>query len=322
MRIDVFNGDADGLCALLQLRLAQPADSILVTGVKRDIELLAKVTAQAGDDVTVLDISLAKNRLALASILQQGAKVFYVDHHQAGEIPQHPQLKTMIDTQPNTCTSLLMDVHLNGQYRAWAVVGAFGDNLLDTAKLAANSLSLTTEQLNNLQQLGVCLNYNGYGSTLADLHFAPEALYRECLPYHSPLDFIANNQIIYQQLVAAYNEDMALALAVPAEYQSERVGVYILPDTAWARRVSGVLSNALANQSPDRAHAVLNYNALGGYQVSVRTPLTHKIGADTLCATFATGGGRKSAAGINQLPLAQLSTFINAFAQHYDFKKH
>jgi hypothetical protein len=32
---DVFNGDADGICALHQLRLADPLDSILVTGLNR-----------------------------------------------------------------------------------------------------------------------------------------------------------------------------------------------------------------------------------------------------------------------------------------------
>ena len=31
---DVFNGDADGICALHQLRLADPLDSTLVTGLK------------------------------------------------------------------------------------------------------------------------------------------------------------------------------------------------------------------------------------------------------------------------------------------------
>ena len=45
---DVFNGDADGLCALHQLRLAEPADSELVTGPKRDISLLKRVNAAAG----------------------------------------------------------------------------------------------------------------------------------------------------------------------------------------------------------------------------------------------------------------------------------
>ena len=51
--IDVFNGDADGLCALHQLRLAEPADSELVTGPKRDISLLKRVKAGAGDRITV-----------------------------------------------------------------------------------------------------------------------------------------------------------------------------------------------------------------------------------------------------------------------------
>ncbi|GHD53921.1 hypothetical protein SAMN05216429_101155 [Marinobacter persicus] len=29
---DVFNGDADGICALIQLRLAEPAETTLITG--------------------------------------------------------------------------------------------------------------------------------------------------------------------------------------------------------------------------------------------------------------------------------------------------
>ena len=60
-QIDVFNGDADGICALLQLRLADPAEATLVTGVKRDIQLLDKVKATRNDHVTVLDISMKKN---------------------------------------------------------------------------------------------------------------------------------------------------------------------------------------------------------------------------------------------------------------------
>ncbi|MCZ6829031.1 MAG: DHH family phosphoesterase, partial [Gammaproteobacteria bacterium] len=51
---DVFNGDADGICALTQLRNAEPRESVLVTGVKRDIELLKQVEAKAGDQITVL----------------------------------------------------------------------------------------------------------------------------------------------------------------------------------------------------------------------------------------------------------------------------
>jgi len=44
MDYDVFNGDADGICALIQLRRADPKpDATLITGVKRDIELLERV---------------------------------------------------------------------------------------------------------------------------------------------------------------------------------------------------------------------------------------------------------------------------------------
>jgi hypothetical protein len=68
---DVFNGDADGICALHQIRLAEPAESELVTGVKRDIELLKRVKAGTGDLVTVLDISLDRNRSALLRLLKR-----------------------------------------------------------------------------------------------------------------------------------------------------------------------------------------------------------------------------------------------------------
>ncbi|OYW81954.1 MAG: hypothetical protein B7Z22_14920, partial [Hyphomonas sp. 32-62-5] len=41
------------------------------------------------------------------------------------------------------------------------------------------------------------------------------------------------------------------------------------------------------------------------YVVSVRAPLSNKAGADILCSQFATGGGRKAAAGINHLDAAE-----------------
>ncbi len=317
MQFDVFNGDADGICALVQLRLAEPAASTLVTGVKRDIRLLERVPVKENDQITVLDISLEKNRTALDRILRQGAHVFYVDHHQAGDIPIHPNLKALIDTSANTCTSLLVDQYLEGKYRAWAVTAAFGDNLTGSAEHAAHSLSLTANQLKLLKDLGVCINYNAYGNSIADLHFAPEALYRELASYASPFDFMADNSTVYQKLLTGYADDMTQARHIKPEYCTGAIAVYILPDEAWARRINGVFGNEIANQDPARAHAVLSYNAQGGYQISVRAPLTNKSGADELCSLFATGGGRKSAAGINHLPLDQLSAFIRAFEQKY-----
>lgn len=317
MQIDVFNGDADGLCALVQLRLAEPRPSQLITGVKRDIELLQQVSVAPGDSVTVLDISLAANRPALDRLLEQGADVFYVDHHQAGVIPEHPRLKALIDTDAEVCTSLLVDRYLNGQYRAWAVTAAFGDNLIASAEQAARVLALSADDLKKLNELGVCINYNGYGASVEDLHFAPDALFRELAAYDSPFAFMNDNKTIYRQLLTGYADDMDLALNVAAEYQTDAVGVYILPDAAWSRRISGVFGNELVNRAPARAHAVLSFTPQGDYQVSVRAPLTNKTGADELCSAFATGGGRKAAAGINHLPLTDLSTFITRFAEKY-----
>jgi len=317
MYIDVFNGDADGICALVQLRLAHPVKSTLITGIKRDIQLLKQVEAKTGDKVTVLDISLTKNQLDLERILQQGAEVFYVDHHQAGEIPQAENLKTLINTDANICTSLLVNQHLNGQFPEWAITAAFGDNMDASAIEVAQNLDLNPEQLAQLKNLGICINYNGYGASVADLHFAPAALYKELVQYKTPFDFIRDNPKVYNQLLKGYAEDMKSAKQAPIEYQTETVAVYILPDDAWARRISGVYGNELANLYPNRAHAILTYNKQGGYLISVRAPAINKTGADELCASFPTGGGRKGAAGINHLPKEELATFIQRFEAQY-----
>lgn len=71
-RYDVFNGDADGICALHQLRLAEPAEAELVTGVKRDVALLRRVPAAPGARVVVLDISLDSNADDLHRLLDAG----------------------------------------------------------------------------------------------------------------------------------------------------------------------------------------------------------------------------------------------------------
>ena len=317
MQIDVFNGDADGICALIQLRLAQPLKSQLVTGVKRDIQLLNELKVQQGDEVTVLDISFAKNKDSVERILAQGARIFYVDHHQSGEIPEHANLQTLINTDANTCTSLLINDHLQGKYRTWAVVAAFGDNLLESAKDAAFPLSLSENQCQQLRTLGICINYNSYGSSIADLHFAPDLLYQELHSYTSPFDFMTENAEVYEKLLSGYSNDMALVSTIKAEYQTAKIAVYLLPNKTWARRVNGVFGNELANKQPDCAHAVISFNSKNGYQVSVRAPLNNKKGADELCASFPTGGGRMAAAGINHLPVDELPRFISAFEQKY-----
>ena len=315
--IDVFNGDADGICALTQLRNAKPVESTLVTGVKRDIQLLDKISAQAGDQVTVLDISLDKNREGLTRALDAGAEVFYSDHHFAGEIPEHEKFTAVINTSADVCTSILVNTYLEGKFLEWAVVGAFGDNLKKSAQALARPLGLADQQLTQLENLGVYINYNGYGSNLEDLHFAPDDLYRRVSQHASPFGFITDSLDDFEKLASGYESDMASAQNLRPEFSNNSVAAFILPDEPWARRVSGVYSNDLANQNPARAHAVLTIKANGNYLISVRAPLENKTGADELCRSFPTGGGRAAAAGVNDLPADQLQVFIDQFNQFY-----
>jgi len=313
----VFNGDADGLCALHQLRLKQPVDSILITGVKRDINLLRKVDAGTGDRVTVLDISMDKNKEGLEQLLGNNVSVIYFDHHYPGEsLPKHLNLDAYIDTSPEVCTSLLVNDFINGQFLPWAVTAAFGDNLPCAARNAAKQLDYSESQLETLCELGICLNYNGYGPTVEDLYFHPASLYEKIKPYSSPFDFV-NNEEAYQVLRTGYYEDIANAEKIAPEFSNDSVSLYILPDEKWARRVSGVYGNQLSTSVPDNAHAILTILPEGGYQVSVRAPQTNKTGADELCRSFSSGGGRKGAAGINLLPEEDLELFIQRFQQQY-----
>ncbi|PMN68675.1 DHH family phosphoesterase [Enterovibrio norvegicus] len=314
---DVFNGDADGICALIQLRLATPKNSKLITGVKRDIALLKQVDPAVAQDVTVLDVAMGKNRAALDNLLSQGVRVFYVDHHNPDEIPEHNALTTHINTAANTCTSLIVDKLLEGKYREWALVGAYGDNLFAVADTLANKTGLSDADKEKLKQFGTYLNYNGYGASLADLLFSPAELYRFLAPYPSPFNFIAERPDVYSTLEQGYLSDSEKAASIVPISEEAGSRVFMLPDEAWARRISGVFSNDLANQDPARANAVITAKADGNYLVSIRAPLKNRIGADELAAKFPTGGGRKAAAGINALPAEQLSEFINAFHQQY-----
>jgi hypothetical protein len=314
---DVFNGDADGICALLQLRLAEPREAELVTGVKRDIALLERVPAQTGDRVTVLDVSMDTNGEALRRVLAAGAQVTWFDHHHPGEIPEDPGLDATIDTAAETCTSLLVDAALDGRYRAWAVTAAFGDNLATSARRAAEPLGLGEDDLARLERFGICINYNGYGAALEDLHFHPAALYRRLLPYASPFDALEDPDSPFPALDAGYREDMARAEAAELLLETPAAAALRLPDAPWARRVSGVYGNDLANAHPARAHAVVTPGEAGTWRISVRAPLDRRSGADVLARRWPTGGGRAAAAGINALPAGDLDAFLDDFSGHW-----
>lgn len=319
MHYDVFNGDADGIIALLQLRLSEPKTSQLITGVKRDIALLKQVLKS--NDVTsatVLDVSMEKNQEALKQLLAQHIPVFYCDHHRTGEIPKSEFLETLVNLDSEVCTSLLINQKLKGKYQAWAIAAAFGDNLNQVAQAKAEQMGLASEQVDFLKELGMLINYNGYGASLSDLHIEPADLYQKLLHFPNPFDLLEDQTSIYYQLKAGYAQDHAKVAELTPIHKDKQVCVYQLPCEAWARRISGVFGNELANFDPTRAHAVLTQNQDGeSFLVSVRAPLNNRIGADEVCSMFATGGGRKAAAGINQLPVNQMEKFVQTFSDFY-----
>lgn len=315
--IDVFNGDADGICALQQLRLQTPQpDARLVTGVKRDIDLLGQLDGVTNSRLTVLDISLDRNREPLQQLLLDNNQVFYADYHFSGEIPASPLLEVHIDPSPTVCTSLIIDRLLEGAFRAWAIVGAFGDNLDEVAHALAGTLCLDAGQRETLKEIGTLLNYNGYGLTVDDLLIHPADLFREVNQFADPF-LLHHTSPLVHRLRKGYEEDMVeIARLKPASTHGGG-RIFLLPEAAWARRVVGILANRLSREQPDQAHAVLLPRPDNTYLVSVRAPLTTRQGADTLCRQFATGGGRAAAAGINQLPEQQLDWFVETFARQF-----
>ena len=321
MHYDVFNGDADGIIALLQLRLSQqeeqPSESTLITGVKRDISLLTQVDVNLATSVTVLDISLEKNNDALVQLLEKEVNVFYVDHHRTGDIPQSKQLVSLLDTDANTCTSLLVNNHLGGEFVTWAIAAAFGDNMQASAETLAKQNNLTLAEQSLLQELGVYINYNGYGRSVDDLHFHPADLFHKLSNYVDPFELINEPDSVFSQLKEAYLADMNKAKSADILVVNTSFKAVQLADEPWARRVSGVFGNDLANASPNKAHAVLTLNADNSYTVSLRAPLSNKQGAGDLCANFPTGGGRAAAAGINTLPQEMLSDFFDSVSKYY-----
>lgn len=322
MHIDVFNGDADGIFSLIQLRKEQPVAAtkqLLITGVKRDISLVKKLTEQQAlnADITVLDISFDKNNIALAQVLQLANSVFYCDHHQAETLFGHPKLITVIDTSPAVCTALLINQHLNNAQPLWAVAAAFGDGLDKPATALAQQLGLNAEQQAQLKQLGMLVNYNGYGACEADLHFAPAALYQQLIAYDSPFAVIADDQSPFAALKAGYDADLAQARACKPLGDSAAVLAVQLDNAPWAARISGSYGNILAAENPAKAVVIASSNADGSLTISLRAPKNNPRGAADICSRFPTGGGREGAAGINTLDPSQLSRFIDCVAGFY-----
>ena len=220
-----------------------------------------------------------------------------------------------IDTSPDVCTGMLVDRHLHGRHRIWAVVAALGDNLADAAFDLAASVGVMTGALDALKDLGDALTHNSYSERIEDALIAPAELARLLISHADPLRFIATSPV-YAAIDTARRHDVALARDTMPAYVLPGAMVYLLPDAPWARRVRGIFGNEIANARPTLAHAVVTVREDGDYGVSVRAPRASATDADLLCRQFG-GDGRSAAAGITRLPREQLRAFVARLGEIY-----
>jgi len=310
--IDLFNGDADGILSRHILRLTQPREVRRVTGVKRDVELLAKVTEVEGAELTVLDVALSANAEALPGVLEKGNRITWFDHHNPGPIPDHPKLETHIDTSPELCTALIVNRYLGSPQPLWACAAAFGDNLLEVAGKEAQTLGLGVDETEVLKGLGETLNYNGYGLCLADLTVDPHVVSEDLEGQPNPFDYVKRSAI-FQKIARQREADAAAMRSSEVLHAGAEGNCVLLPDSPASTRMSGLYSNELVFSEPDKAHAIFTHDAKGGYRISIRAPLSNPRGADELALRFEGGGGRPKAGGVNHLPKDELSRFIREF---------
>lgn len=314
---DLFNGDADGIFSLLQLRQVQPRPNARrITGVKRDTQLFKHIANEAasGDRITALDIGMARNTAGLNTVLDVGANVFFCDHHATGDIPSHDGLTVVTDASPETCTAYLVDQYLDGAKSAWAVCGAYGDNFQGLAARIATDRKVTLP-LSQLRELGELINYNAYGLTVEDLHFHPDDLYARLAAYPNPMAFIEDAPDALETLRHGFSSDWQIAESAREIHISNAGQILSLPASAAANRISGLFANALVDEEPDKAFAILTHLGpeSGGYRVSVRAPMSRKTrGADVFAHDFG-GGGRTEASGIDLLTDADMNRFVDAF---------
>ena len=281
MRWYAYNGDADGICSMVQWGLVYGIEGHRVTGVKRDIELLERVNPNPDDEIIVMDISLARNHARAVELSTQGFDITWFDHHLAGE--PIDGITTNIDTSANVCTAVIVEKFL-GLESDWAQVALHGDGL---------SVHSSKPEF---KELGELLNYNGYGADLSDLHFHPDELLLLCLQAKTPQNFMDTQA--FMTLKNGFESDLSNAINI-----EPRIGYYLLPNESWARRVVGVMAHRI-NESGDGPH-VIAIDKGETLQVSIRG----SEGIGELCKMFG-GGGRATAGGIDALPKNEITALM------------
>jgi len=312
----VFNGDADGLCGqhILFLELGPP--SLRVTGLKREIELLRRVPADAAGHVHALDISLKRNLPALSVLLDRGnVKVTWYDHHEPGDPPSHPSLELHVNQAPETCTAAIVNAVRGHRHPLWAAMAAFGDNQPATGSSLASAGGASAHEAQLLRRAGGLLNYNAYGELPGDQLIPAGDLAKRMEAYSSALDFCWDAPT-FGPLAAQFEADRETLQSLSPLADFPRAKAFVVPDAPFARRYAGTWANERALERPDEALAVLHAVSDACYRISLRSPRAGGPAASGLAMEFG-GGGRKLAAGIDALPASDLERFVRRFGEYF-----
>jgi hypothetical protein len=321
-RAFVFNGDADGIISQHLAKISGVEPAIRVTGLKRDLKLLARLPASLASaplELHVFDINLRDNLPDLLRLLENPATtVRWHDHHEPGEIPESPRFKPRIVTARGTCTALLVHADSPAADPRWAAMAAFGDNIPEAAEALLRPLGLHPIEVRELCEAGELVNYNAYGEDENDVLFQPLEVAERMAPFAKADDFIRRSGLI-QPLRDQFRDDMEKMGAFSADEARPGASLYRLPDAAWARRLGSTFANRAALADPGRAIAALHPLRGGSFQVSIRAPRgrADAAAASALASEFPSGGGRALAAGINRLEAADVDRFARRFFEVY-----
>lgn len=310
--VDVCNGDADGLCSILQWRMHEPKEATMLALLDCDTSLVGRVHTRPGDEFLMCDIPMEPNRSTLLQLLAGGARVQYFNHQVTEEIPWHPLLQTTVDFSRDACTSLIVDRLLGGKYRGWAVVGAYGKHLTHVADKLAMDMGLVADVRAQLRELGELISYNALVPHEDDACIAPARLYEHLSRYPSPTDFLRSEPII-SELDSVRRDDLYRATELTPYWQDAYACVYVLPDAPWAHRVAGGLDKAIAAREPTRAHAFLCPAGDTHFRVTVHAARNTSVGSFGV-DDAEMGSVRPRAWVIHHLPHDEIDHFIRAFS--------
>jgi hypothetical protein len=310
--VDICIGDANGLCSLLQWRLHQPKQSSTLALLGRESRLDGLIQASPGDDVLLCDIPMQANRSTLMQLLDSGAQIQYLSHQIGEESLWHPQLQYIEDAPQDSCTSLMVDRILDGKYRQWALVGAYGKRCNASADKLASSVGLPAHERARLRELGELINYNACSVDGQNACIPPVDLYSLMSGYQQAMDFLQSESVA-SELESVRREDLERAEQIAPYWQDAHASVYVLPDTPWAHRVAGGLGTHLSANEPTRAHAFLRPAANGCFMTRVHAARNNPNGGLTFTDAQADDDCQRAWV-IEHLPDQEIDHFISAFS--------